>query len=87
MKPFMRLPTGDVYQLRDINNIKSMVRLTKWLQPIQAEFIYLTNEYKRIMKDPKRYGYIVYSAGKIALFVNDLTDGAFDKLSEEDEDA
>jgi len=84
MKPYMRLPTADVYHLKDIANIKSMVRLTKWLQPVQAEFVYLANEYKRISKDPLRACYIVYSNSKIALFVNDITEGAFERLSEEE---
>ena len=84
MKPYMRLPTADVYHLKDIANIKSMVRLTKWLPPIQSEFVYLSNEYKRISKDPFRKCYIVYSESKIALFVNDVTEGAFDRLGEEE---
>jgi len=84
MKPYMRLPTADVYHMKDVANIKSMVRLTKWLQPIQSEFVYLVGEYKRISKDPSRTCYIVYFESKIALFVNDITEGAFERLSEEE---
>lgn len=84
MKPYMRLPAADVYHLKDIANIKSMVRLTKWLQPVHAEFAYLVGEYKRISKDPFRTCYIVYSESKIALFVNDVTEGAFERLGDED---
>lgn len=84
MKPFIKLPTVDVYQLKDIENIKSMVRLTKWLQPVQGEFQFLANEHYRISKDPLRKCYIVYAENKISLFVNDLTEGAFERLGEEE---
>lgn len=84
MKPYIKSPLCDVYHIKDVANIKSMVRLTKWLQPIHGEFVYLANEYKRISKDPLRTCYIVYSEGKIALFVNDVTEGAFERLGEED---
>jgi hypothetical protein len=61
-----------------------MVRLTKWLPPVQSEFVFLSNEYKRISKDPLRTCYIVYCEGKISLFVNDITEGAFERMSEEE---
>ncbi|NRH21059.1 hypothetical protein HOO68_03375 [Candidatus Gracilibacteria bacterium] len=80
----MKLPTADVYQLKDIANIHGMVQLTKWLQPVQAEFRYLASEHRRITKDPSRKCYIVYSENKIALFVNDMTEGAFARLGEEE---
>jgi len=86
MKPFMRLPTVDIFQLKDVVNLPTMVRLTKWLPPIKDEFEYLSSEYHRIMLDSRRTCYIVYHAAKIALFVNDLTNGSFEKLAEEDED-
>lgn len=85
MKPFMRVKTVDVFQLKDISSIPSMVRLTKWLPPIKDEFEYLSGEYHRISSDERRTCYIVYHAGKIALYVNDITSGAFERLKEEDD--
>lgn len=86
MKPFMRLKTVDVFQLKDISNIPSIVRLTKWLPPVKDEFDYLSREHSRISSDVRRECYIVYHAGKIALYVNDITSGAFERLKEEEED-
>lgn len=85
MKPFMKLPTVDVFQLKDVVHLPTIVRLTKWLPPVKDEFEYLSNEYHRISKDARRTCYIVYHAAKIALFVNDMTEGAFERLSEEEE--
>jgi len=86
MKPYMKLSTVNVYALKDVANIKSMVQLTKWLQPLQSEFAYLVREHHRINDDPLRDCYIVYANGRIALFVNDITEGAFEKLNEDDDD-
>jgi len=85
MKPFMQIKTLDVFQLKDVSNISNIVRLTKWLPPVKEEFDYLSVEYKRISSDVRRECYLVYHAGKIALYVNDITNGAFEKLKEEED--
>lgn len=82
MKPYMRLETVDVFQLKDVSGLKNIVRLTNWLDPINEEFEYLESEYHRISSDPSRKCYIVYHQARIALFVNDVTNGAFEALTE-----
>lgn len=83
-QPLMQYEGLDVFQLRDVPSSIKTVRLTKWLPATQKEFEYLKNEYNRIMCDPSRSGMVVYNKGTVALFVNDMTDGAFDKLGEEE---
>lgn len=83
MKPIMKLGGLDVYQLSDITPIRGLVRLTKWLMPIQSEFDYLHDECVRISRDRTRLCYIAFHQGKLALYVNDLTGGIFDTLGEE----
>lgn len=85
MKAVMKLLQTEVFQLKDIQPF-GMVRLTKWLPLIKDEIEYLEKEYARISTDTTRFCYIVYHCGKIALYVNDVTNGSFEKLSEEDDD-
>lgn len=87
MKPFMRLrPEINVYLLGDMNDFDNMVRLTKWLPPCREDLEFLEHEYRRISSDPLRKCFLVFNIGKFALFVDDLTDGAFDKLGSDEED-
>lgn len=86
MKPFMKIGEIAVYQLKDIHCLPGMVQLTKWLEPIRPEVRYLLNEHHRISSDPTRICYIVYRSNRLSLFVNDLTDGEFERLSEDDDE-
>lgn len=63
--------------------MRNMVRLTKWLPANNIEFRFAKNEYLRISKDVTRVCVIVYAEGKVAVFVNDLTGGAFDSMDDE----
>jgi len=85
-RPIMKFGDVCIFQLRDIETQKKMVRLTKWLPAVQKELHYLEAEYKRISHDPLRQAMLVYNNGAVALYVNDLTGGAFDRLSENEED-
>ena len=82
-KPIMQYDGIDIFQLRDIAPTKKFVRLTKWLPATSQELKYLAGEYTRIREDPTRRCLIVYWAGKVGLFVNDMTDGAFENMGEE----
>ncbi len=86
MKPFMRLATADVYLLGDMYSYDNMVRLTKWVSPCREDLEYIEKEYHRISNDRSRKCFIVFNIGKFALFVNDLTNGEFDKLGSDEED-
>lgn len=71
----------NVYQMKDVGD--RMTRLTRWLEPTHEEFCYLEKEYNRILKDRRRSAMVVYWNGQIALFVNDMTGGEFDRLGDE----
>lgn len=81
---FMRFGKTDIYQLKDIPNDRKIVRLTKWLPATNAELAYLEKELVRITSDANRFGMIVYHNGQVALYVNDLTNGVFEQMSEDD---
>lgn len=66
--------------------MKGFVRLTKWLPGLHEEMAYLRREYLRISADPLRSCAIVRKNEKYALFVNDVTEGAFERLQENDDD-
>ena len=86
MLPVMQFGEVEIFQLKDIITRKKekMTRLTKWLPPVRSELSYLEKEYLRITKDPSRKCYIIYDQGLVALFVNDVTNGMFDRLGEEE---
>jgi len=84
-KPIMQFDGIDIFQLRDVEAKKNMVRLTKWLPATNQEFGYLAKEYGRIREDATRQCVIVYWCGKVALYVNDITEGAFDRMGDENE--
>ena len=71
----------NVYRFADIS--KKLVQLTKWLQPVPTELTYLNNEWRRIKADRKRVCVVAMLDHKVALFVNDLTEGSFQALGEE----
>lgn len=71
----------NVYDSADIS--KKLVRLTKWLSPVPTELEYLRKEYLRIKGDKNRTCVVVLNDHRVALFVNDLTNGAFETLGEE----
>lgn len=80
-KPVIKFRDLMVYRYEDI--AKKLVRLTKWLTPIPAELSYLHREYKRINADRNRVCIVAMKDHKVALFVNDLTNGAFEALGDE----
>lgn len=84
-KPVMRFGSIDIFQLRDLPENRKIVRLTKWLPAVEKELQFLEKEYQRITSDPTRIGIIVYHNGQVALYVNDLTGGVFDRLSEDED--
>ena len=86
MKPFMRLRKADVYLLGDMHQHIDMVRLTKWLPPCREDLEYLEKEFERISSDISRKCFIVFNVGKLALFVDDKTNGEFDRLGSDEED-
>ena len=47
------------------------------------DVVYLIQEVYRINKDPERLAVIGYNRGSYVLYVNDVTEGAFDKLGED----
>jgi len=76
----------------DWNDVKSLekvgfVRLTKWLDGLNEEMTYLRDEYVRISSDPLRSCAIVTLNGKYALYVNDITYGAFDQVYDNDDES
>lgn len=81
IKPVLTFKDMDIYHYAHIS--KKLVRLTKWLQPVPTELKYLHAEYHRIKNDLSRICVAVVANNMIALFVNDLTNGAFD---DEDDD-
>jgi len=85
VKPIMQFKCVGVYQLKDVAAFENMIQLTKWLPAVSVEFNYLEKEFHRIMKDTTRKCLIVYHDSKIALFVNDMTDGAFAQLKDDEE--
>ena len=86
MKPFMRLAKTNVYLLGDMCHHENMVRLTKWLPPCREDLEYLEKEFERISSDISRKCFIVFNIGKLALFVDDKTNGEFDRLGSDEED-
>lgn len=74
-----------IVQLQELRGVEGLVRLTKWLPGLHEEMTYLRNEYFRISADPLRVCMIATHNGKFALYVNDITNGAFNALSEIDE--
>lgn len=79
----MKFNEVDIYQLKDVPDSK-VTRLTKWLPAVQVELQYLTDECVRIKKDPKRFAMVVYHNGQVALYVDDVTNGAFDALPDDE---
>lgn len=71
-----------IYDYYDIAPMK-LVQLTKWLTPSTEELEYLLGEHKRISSDKNRQCRVAIFEGKIAIFVNDLTDGVFERLGSE----
>ena len=82
-KPIMQFDSLDIFQVSDIEKRRNIVRLTKWLPATQQELAYLASEYRRISVDPCRQCFLVYEIGRVALYVNDITEGAFDRMGEE----
>jgi len=82
MKAIMTFKEMELYVLQDVVS-KKLTRLTKWLPASHEEFSFIEKEQRRILEDSTRECVAVYNEGHIALFVNDLTDGEFDKLPEE----
>lgn len=81
---FMRFGKLDIFQLKDVPSNKKIVRLTKWLPATNVELAYLEKEFERIKEDLTRFTMVVYHNGQVALYVNDLTGGAFDQMSEDE---
>jgi len=67
-----------IFDIEDVKTLPKIVQLTKWLHMNEEELLFLTREYKRINDDKSRTCAIAYSNGNVALFVDDLTNGAFD---------
>lgn len=83
-KPVMRFGTISIFQLRDLPTNRTIVRLTKWLPAIEKELQFLEKEYHRIISDANRFCMVVYHNGQVALYVNDLTNGMFEQLGEDE---
>ncbi len=66
-----------VYPKDQLKSI-GLVEITKSLS--SEEIPYLIQEYHRINRDPERLAAIGYNRGSYVLFVNDLTEGEFEKL-------
>ncbi len=79
VKPKVMYIDMPIYNFGDIVEWK-LVQLSKWLPPTTDELQYLYRECKRICSDRKRIACVAIFDGKIALFVDDLTNGAFDAL-------
>ena len=62
-----------------------LVQLTNWLPGYRDELAYIVSEYRRISADPTRKCKIVQEDMRYALFVNDMTNGAFNRLQEDDD--
>jgi len=67
-----------IFDVTDVKKIPKIVQLTKWLNCNDDELAYVTNEYRRINKDTARRCMIAYDNGRVAVFVNDVTNGAFE---------
>lgn len=81
LKPVINYCGVNVYKFEDLS--KKLVQLTKWLHPVPDELTYLVNESRRIQADKTRVCIVAMSNHKVALFVNDLTNGTFDALGDE----
>lgn len=84
----MRNGNGNVriYSWEEAKLLVGFVRLTKWLPGLHDDMSYLRKEYTRISADPSRMCAIVTCNSKYALFVNDVTNGEFDKMKEADDE-
>ena len=80
-KPVTKFKDLMIYHRADIS--KKLVRLTKWLPPVPTELSYIYDEYRRIKADKTRVCIVATENHRVALFVNDLTNGAFEALGEE----
>lgn len=72
-----------VHTLESLRYKKDVVQLTKWLGGFKEAVEWLCDEYERISADPDRTCYLVSQDCKFALFVNDMTGGAWKLLEEE----
>ena len=81
LKPVISYCGMNVYKFEDLS--KKLVQLTKWLHPVPAELTYLLNESRRIKSDRTRVCIVAMLDHKVALFVDDLTNGTFQSLGEE----
>ena len=84
-QPVMRFGEVDIYQIKDVpSSAMKVTRLTKWLPAIQSEIKYLADECVRIRQDSKRFAMVIYHNGQVALYVDDVTNGAFDALTDDE---
>jgi hypothetical protein len=70
-----------IYKISDIP--VKLVQLTKWLPAVPTELDFIKSEYERIKADKTRVCIVATSDYRIALFVNDMTNGVFNSLGEE----
>lgn len=79
MTRVMKSHDVDIFDIVDVRKIPQIVRLTKWLNVNDNELEFVTKEYRRIVKDKTRLCVLAYDRGRVAIFVNDVTEGAFDR--------
>jgi len=73
-----------LFSIEDAEEI-GLVQLTNWLPGYREELSYLVAEHKRISSDKSRTCKLVCEDMRYALFVNDMTNGAFSQLREDDD--
>jgi|CXWK01.1.fsa_nt_gi hypothetical protein len=83
MTPVMKSHGIPIFDVAAVKTIPKIVQLTKWLNFNENELEFIASEYRRIDKDRARTCVIAYNHGRIALFVNDLTNGAFERDGKE----
>lgn len=68
------------YQAKEV--LRGMIQLTKWLLITDEEIQFCDREQKRISSDKNRKCVIVYHAGRIAVYVDNVAGDAYDRLAE-----
>lgn len=68
------------FQAKEV--LRGMIQLTKWLFPTDEEIQFCDREQKRISSDPNRKCVIVYHAGRVAVYVDNVAGNAYDRLTE-----
>ena len=79
MTPIMKYQGTPIFNYSDVIKLNGMVQLTKWEAMTDYGLSYLSKEQARINADPERKCYIVYNDKTVSLFVNDMTNGEFEK--------